>query len=522
MTDPFDFEPRLEERLVAHAARASRPFDAAAIAAAVTLRSTSPRFSRLLTPSAGRVSVLRVATILLLLVTLLAATLLAGGFLRRPPIQILPAVVAPNPSPAHLSDPTTGPTPTGTPHTSDQPPPPRADRLAVVAYDNRGCGGRLIEIDVASGELSDLLEGCFDVVGVQGGGRFVVFGGGTRVPTVDGYSISGAQGGATVMNLVTGDAAHVTNLQATAQLAPGGQWAVEYAPGNHARVGPIDGSRWVEMPTPAGIGTGSGPAVPSWSPDGAHWAVRTDRGLAVWDGGSPAFHLVDSILGSVWSWSADGQTVASIWGGRAYVADIDGTTVVDVTDFPGGGVAGVLLTPDGKTVVEWKDRSLRVIGPDGDRHTITLEKDERVDSISPDGRMLALTVGPVTDQGGTGHTRVVTMDGQVVAQVDASHVAWAQDSSGVAVWVTPYDLDPQSTTAVIPNAQGTTYIVLVDGTTTRVPDATSPAWSPDSTSIAFLSGPGERSIEVVAADGSGRRAATTKPIKGHLDLHWIP
>jgi hypothetical protein len=231
---------------------------------------------------------------------------------------------------------------------------------------------------------------------------------------------------------------------------------------------------------------------------------------------------VDSILGSVWSWSADGQTVASIWGGRAYVANIDGTTVVDVTDFPGGGVDGVWLTPDGKTVVLWEDGSLRVIGPDGDRHTIPLEKDEMVDSISPDGRMLALAISPVSDQGDTGHARVLTMDGQVITQVDASHVAWAQDSSGVAIWVTPYDLDPQSTTAKIPNAKGTTYIVLVDGTTTRVPEATSPSWSPDGSSIAFLSGPAEeQSIEVVAADGSGRRAVTANPIKGVDGITWI-
>ena len=472
----------------------------------------------------------------LVALALAAALLVPFGVLAGGGRPLLEAFVAPMPSstseasampeaslPAASPAPSAGlpsATPAATPVAPESPSP--AGRLAVETYDAGGCGGRLIEIDVATGKLSEPLEGCFDVVGVRGGGRFVVAGGGTRVPTGDGYSIIGDQGGATVMNLVTGDAAHVTNLQPTAQLAPGGQWALEYGPNGHARVGPIDGSRWVEMPTPAGTGTPSGPAPSSWSPDGAHLAVRTDRGLAVWDGGSSAFHLVDSILGSVWSWSADGQTVASIWGERVYVADIAGTTVVDVTDFPGGGVGGVWLTPDGKTVVEWKDRSLRVIGPDGDRHTIPLEKDEMVDSTSPDGRMLALTVSPVTDKGSTGHTRVVTMAGQVVAQVDASHVAWAQDSRGVAVWVTPSDLDPQSTTAKIPKAKGTTYIVLFDGTTTRVPDATSPAWSPDGLSIAFLSGPGDQSIEVVAADGSGRRAVTAKPIKAVNGLTWIP
>ena len=338
MTDPFDFELRLEERLVAHAARAIRPFDAAAIAVAATLRPTSPRLARPLTPSRGRVSVLRVATILLLLVTLLAATLLAGGFPRRPPTQILPAVVGPSPSPALLSDPTTGPTPTGTPEASHQPRPPRADRLAVVTYDARGCGGRLIEIDVATSKQSNPLDGCFDVVGVQGGGRFVVAGGGTRVQTGDGYSISGDQSGATVMNLVTGDTVHVANLQATAQLAPGGQWALEY--------GPMASPRRSDPRFP--LGRDADPCrhrhtewaravilVPGWAP----LAVRTDLGLAVWDGGSTAFHLVDSIQGSVWSWSADGQTVSSIWGQRVYVADIEGTTVVDVTAFPGAVLA---------------------------------------------------------------------------------------------------------------------------------------------------------------------------------------
>ncbi len=523
MTDPFDFEPRFEERLVAHAARATRPFDASAIAATATLRSTSPRLPRLLTPSTGRVSVLRVATILLLLVTLLAATLLAGGFFRRPPIQIRPAVVAPYPSPAHLADPTTGPTPTGTPHTSDQPQPPRADRLAVVSYDAGGCGGRLIEIDVATGKLSEPLEGCFDVIGVKEGGRFVVAGGGTRVPTGDGYSISGDQGGATVMNLVTGDAAHLTNLQPSALLAPGGQWALEYGPYGHARVGPIDGSRWVEMPTPAGTGTPSGPAPSSWSPDGAHLAVRTDRGLAVWDGGSSAFHLVDSILGSVWSWSADGQTVASIWGGRVYVADIDGTTVVDVTDFPGGGVGGVWLTPDGKTVVEWKDRSLRVIGPDGDRHTIPLE-------TGRDGRLDL----PGRADAGT-YRRPRSRPGQ--------HRAHACRDDGRRRW------SPRSTRRTSRGRR--TAAVSLSGSlhTTSIPSQRrrrsrtprgrrTSCWSmgrpPASRkqrrrrgrrtahrSRSSAAPAEEQSIEVVSADGSGRRAVTAKPIKGVDGITWI-
>ena len=284
------------------------------------------------------------------------------------------------------------------------------------------------------------------------------------------------------MNLVTGDTVHVANLQSTAPLTPGGQWALEYGPNGHARVDPIDGSRSVEMPTPAGTGTPSGPAPSSWSPDGAHLAVRTDLGLAVWDGGSTAFHLVDSIQGSVCSWSADGQTVASIWGQRVYVAVIEGTTVVDVTAFPGGGVGGVWLTPDGKSVVEWKDRSLRVRGPDGDHDTIPLEKNEMVDSMSPDGRMLALTDRPDTDKEAPG-TRSSSID---AASMPGRCVALARSRPNRRRDLGQSRGPRSASTTARSESQGSKYVVSGDGTTIRVPDATSPAWSPDGSSIAFL------------------------------------
>jgi hypothetical protein len=87
MTDPFDYERRFERRLTAHAARASRPFDAAAIAsqavASSARRSSPPLLARLVTGRDGRVSTMRVALLgLLLLAAVGACTVLIGSLLR--------------------------------------------------------------------------------------------------------------------------------------------------------------------------------------------------------------------------------------------------------------------------------------------------------------------------------------------------------------------------------------------------------------------------------------------------------
>ena len=87
MTDPFDYETRIQERLTAHAARASRPFDAVAIAshavASSPRRSSAPFLGRLVTGRDGRVSAMRIALVgLLLLAAVGAGTVLVGSFLR--------------------------------------------------------------------------------------------------------------------------------------------------------------------------------------------------------------------------------------------------------------------------------------------------------------------------------------------------------------------------------------------------------------------------------------------------------
>ena len=90
MTDPFEYEPGFEARLRAHAARASRPFDAAMIAASAA--ASSPRdgstrhLGRLLVGRDGRISAPRAALVgLLLLAAVGAGTILIGSVLQQKP-----------------------------------------------------------------------------------------------------------------------------------------------------------------------------------------------------------------------------------------------------------------------------------------------------------------------------------------------------------------------------------------------------------------------------------------------------
>ena len=93
MTDRLDFETRLEERLRARAALASRPFDAAAIARqAVAVARERRVVGRLDWPST-RPGLRWLAVALLVAIAVLAAVLGAGALLRDRP-ALPPALVS--------------------------------------------------------------------------------------------------------------------------------------------------------------------------------------------------------------------------------------------------------------------------------------------------------------------------------------------------------------------------------------------------------------------------------------------
>jgi WD40 repeat protein len=87
MTDRLDFEARLEERLRARAAIASRPFDAAAIAHQAALAGGRRRFGRSLRLTDR--SAWRWAVLALLALALVAAGVVAGSRLLERPAQVL-------------------------------------------------------------------------------------------------------------------------------------------------------------------------------------------------------------------------------------------------------------------------------------------------------------------------------------------------------------------------------------------------------------------------------------------------
>ena len=116
MTDPFDYETRLQDRLRAHAAPAARPFDATAIAAKAVAARPAPYRRPVVDASRGREATagsrsLRIALIGLLLAGVVAGTVLIGAALRtREPIPDRPAVlVSPSPSPSAPSIVPSGP-----------------------------------------------------------------------------------------------------------------------------------------------------------------------------------------------------------------------------------------------------------------------------------------------------------------------------------------------------------------------------------------------------------------------------
>ena len=85
MTDRLDFETRLQERLRARAVRASRPFDAAAIAHQAVVAGRPRRTIGTLAWPAPLSALRWLAVALLLALALLAAVTVAGGLLRKPP-----------------------------------------------------------------------------------------------------------------------------------------------------------------------------------------------------------------------------------------------------------------------------------------------------------------------------------------------------------------------------------------------------------------------------------------------------
>jgi hypothetical protein len=542
MTDPFDYESRFEARLGAHAARATRPFDAAAIAAAAASASSRRVVVRPwvkpLTGRSGRVSNLRVALALALLaLAVTAGAILVGSTLRDPrPQPDDLGIVPPSPSAATIS-PTDSLTPRPSTSPPAAPPPARSDRLAVVRRGSKQCGEVVTTIDVDTGATKDQ-GGCSNVVGISPDGTRAIIGGGTRVVDpgdsnafseggdLNRFDVVDLRDGTSVVLGMNDLAAFTDEYPGFVSWSPHGRWIVrQHRQTYWIRSGslPITGDTgWVELPKMVGT-----PAL-FWAPDESHLGVRTAVGFVIGDGNGANLRRLDGIPW-ISSWSKDGSRIAfphfdaidQVW-----IGNVDGTDQTLVSDRGGA----VQLSSDGRQIAILEGGHLlrwRIV--DGTWREVELPANlsccEPQIQWTPGDDALVISARNDPDaDGGPGHTFLISIDGTILAQVDGSDPTWSPDGSRFAVSVSPDDLDPKGTTApVSTKARGTTYLVARDGTTVRVKDAYAPAWSPDGSSITVLTGdPVAAGVAVLAADGTDRHAIPNIAFTGAGGIRWVP
>jgi hypothetical protein len=545
MTDPLDFEPRLEGRLVAYAARATRPFDAAAIAAAAAAptRSVFTRsWVRPLMGRGGRISILRAAVAMgLLAVAVTAGAILVGSAFRSwTPRPDHLAIAPPAPSAeavAPTAPPSTSPTADPSPTPTIQPPTVRSDLLALIRRGSKHCGEVVTTIDVVTGSTQDR-GSCANVTEISPDGTRAIIGGGTNVDDPEDpenwlasgdpnrFEVVGLRDGTSVSLDTSAMPAFTDEARGYVSWSPHGRWIVRQDSGRYwIRSSDLPlggGSGWTELQPM--IGT---PGI-TWSPDDTHFAIRTAAGLVIGDGSGTDLRALEGIPW-ISSWSEDGSRIAfphpnafeEVWVGNA-----DGSDQAQVSDR--GGT--IQLSSDGRQIAVLEGgHLLRWRLADGTWREVALPVN--LDCCEPaiqwtadeDGLIVSARNDPDAN-GGPGHTFLISIDGTLLAQVDGSDPAWSPDRTRFAVSVSPDDLDPNGTTApVSTKARGTVYLVESDGTTVRVKDAYSPAWSPDGSSIAVLTGdPVATGIAVLTADGTGRHAVPNVPLNGAGALTWVP
>ena len=272
---------------------------------------------------------------------------------------------------------------------------------------------------------------------------------------------------------------------------------------------------------------------PVWSPDGSKIAFGLDDLYIMNPDGTGLTRLTTGlwVLGPWWfgrdyRWAPDGSTIAvcardcEICDSHIWLARTDGSGATRLAEgsWPS-------WSPDGSAILFFNSEGAFTVRPDGSGLTrLDVAVSPYYGVWSPDGDRIALIAG-VIDGGYASAIFVVNRDGSGLVKLtqegwDESDLAWSPDGSRIALQSRPREAHYQDTEI---------DIVMADGTGRRRLTAdpqggdSSPAWSPDGSQIAFVkvTGPlADEDVYVISAEGGVPVNVSNNPRVSDLAPSW--